>query len=189
VAKDTLEALKHHGGPTSRFTTVRVDDPGLVADLEAAAVKFTGRVERTGFTTLLSWVLPTLLFLGVWAFVMRRMSGSSNGLLAVGKSKARVYVQQSTGVTLDDVAGIDEARNELMEIVDFLKAPERYQRLGGKIPKGVLIVGASGTGKTLLAKVLAGEGAISSRRPRRRLRASSSSTSWTRWARRAACTR
>jgi cell division protease FtsH len=88
------------------------------------------------------------------------MGGAQSGLMAIGKSRAKVYVQHSTGVTFDDVAGIDEARDELMEIVDFLKAPERYQRLGGKIPKGVLIVGAPGTGKTLLAKAVAGEAGV-----------------------------
>jgi cell division protease FtsH len=159
LPKEKLEALKRDGG-THRFVTARVDDPGLVTELEAANVKFTGRVENTWLAALLSWILPTLLFVGVWMFVMRRMGGAQGGLLAVGKSKAKVYVQHSTGVTFDDVAGIDEARSELMEIVDFLKAPERYQRLGGKIPKGVLIVGAPGTGKTLLAKAVAGEAGV-----------------------------
>lgn len=92
--------------------------------------------------------MPTVLFLGVWVFVMRRMSGTQSGLLAIGKSKAKVYMQHSTGVAFADVAGIDEARSELMEIEDFLKALEPYQRLGGRIPKGVLIVGAPGTAKT-----------------------------------------
>jgi cell division protease FtsH len=160
LPNDRIEALKGQGPGTSRFVTARVDDPVLVAELEAAKVKFAGRVEHTWLSTLLSWLLPTLLFLGVWMFVMRRMGGMQGDVLAIGKSKARVYVQRSTGVTFDDVAGIDEARNELMEIVDFLKAPERYQRLGGKIPKGVLIVGAPGTGKTLLAKAVAGEAGV-----------------------------
>jgi cell division protease FtsH len=156
LPKEKIEELKRAGG-SHRFVAARVEDPGLVAELEAANVKFTGRVENTWISALLSWVVPTLLFVGVWVFVMRRMGGAQSGLLAVGKSKAKVYVQHTTGVTFDDVAGIDEARNELMEIVDFLKAPERYQRLGGKIPKGVLIVGAPGTGKTLLARAVAGE--------------------------------
>jgi cell division protease FtsH len=160
LPKAKLEELKRSGGGPHRFVTTRVDDPGLVAELEAANVKFTGRAENTWLTTLLSWILPTLLFVGVWMFVMRRMGGTQSGLLAIGKSKARVYMQHTTGVTFDDVAGIDEARGELMEIVDFLKAPERYQRLGGKLPKGVLIVGAPGTGKTLLAKAVAGEAGV-----------------------------
>jgi cell division protease FtsH len=160
LPKEKIEELKREGDGTHRFVTVRVDDPALVAELQAAKVKFTGRVENTWFSTLLSWILPALLFGGVWMFVMRRMSGAQGGLLAIGKSKAKIYMQHTTGVTFDDVAGIDEARNELMEIVDFLKAPERYQRLGGKLPKGVLIVGAPGTGKTLLAKAVAGEAGV-----------------------------
>jgi cell division protease FtsH len=160
LPRETIDALKRRGGGAQRFTTARVDDPALVAELEAANVKFTGRVESAWLTAVLSWVVPALVFVGVWAFVMRRMTGARGDLLAIGKSKAKVYVAHSTGVTFDDVAGIDEARNELMEIVDFLRAPERYQRLGGKIPKGVLIVGAPGTGKTLLAKAVAGEAGV-----------------------------
>jgi cell division protease FtsH len=160
LPKEKVEELKQYGGGAHRFVTARVDDPGLVAELEAANVKFTGRVENTWLSALLSWILPALVFVGVWAFVMRRMGGAQGGLLAIGKSKAKVYVQHETGVTFDDVAGIDEARGELMEVVDFLKNPDRYRRLGGKIPKGVLIVGAPGTGKTLLAKAVAGEAGV-----------------------------
>jgi cell division protease FtsH len=160
LPKEKLEELKRAGDGQHRFVTARVDDPGLVAELEAANVKFTGRVENTWLPTLLSWILPALVFVGVWAFVMRRMAGAQGGLLTIGKSKAKVYVQRETGVTFDDVAGIDEARGELMEVVDFLKNPDRYRRLGGKIPKGVLIVGAPGTGKTLLAKAVAGEAGV-----------------------------
>jgi cell division protease FtsH len=159
LPKNKLEELKRYGGGTHRFVTPRVDDPQLVSGLEAAHVNFTGEVENTWLSVLLSWVLPSLIFVGLWALLMRRMSPQS-GLMALGKSKARVYVEQSTGVSFEDVAGIDEARGELMEIVDFLKRPERYQRLGGKIPKGVLLVGAPGTGKTLLAKAVAGEAAV-----------------------------
>ena len=157
---EKLEQLKRAGAGPHPFVAARVDDPGLVALLEAANVKFTGRVENTWLSTLLSWILPALVFVGVWAFVMRRMGGAQGGLLSIGKSKAKVYVQHETGVTFDDVAGIDEARGELMEVVDFLKNPDRYRRLGGKIPKGVLIVGAPGTGKTLLAKAVAGEAGV-----------------------------
>jgi cell division protease FtsH len=159
LPKEKLEELKRAGGGPHRFTTARVEDPGLVAELESANVKFTGRVENTWLSALLSWVLPALVFFGLWFFLMRRF-GPQQGLMAIGKSKARVYVQHETGVTFDDVAGIDEARGELMEVVDFLKNPERYRRLGGKIPKGVLIVGAPGTGKTLLAKAVAGEAGV-----------------------------
>jgi cell division protease FtsH len=160
LAKEKIDELKRYGGGVHRFVTARVDDPGLVAELEAAHVTFTGSVENTWLTALLSWVVPALVFVGLWALVMRRMGNAQSGLLAIGKSKAKVYVEHSTGVTFDDVAGIDEARGELMEIVDFLKQPERYQRLGGRIPKGVLLVGPPGTGKTLLAKAVAGEARV-----------------------------
>jgi cell division protease FtsH len=160
LPKEKLGELKRYGGGVHRFVTARVDDPGLVAELQAAHVTFTGSVENTWLTALLSWVMPALVFVGLWALVMRRMGNTQRGLLAIGKSRAKVYVAHSTGVTFNDVAGIDEARGELMEIVDFLKQPGRYQRLGGKIPKGVLLVGSPGTGKTLLAKAVAGEARV-----------------------------
>jgi cell division protease FtsH len=144
---------------TVRFLTPRVDDPGLVAELEAAHVSFTGRVEGAWGRGTFLWLLPVLAIAAIWILVLRRL-GPQSGLMTVGKSRARVYVQQSTGVTFDDVAGIDEARAELMEILDFLRRPERYRLLGGKIPKGVLLLGAPGTGKTLLAKALAGEAGV-----------------------------
>ena len=160
LPKEKLDELKRYGNGVHQFVTARVDDPALVADLEAAHVRFTGTVENTWLTALLGWVVPALVFVGLWAFLMRRMGNAQGGLLAIGKSRAKVYVENSTGVTFDDVAGIDEARGELMEIVDFLRRPERYRRLGGKIPKGVLLVGAPGTGKTLLAKAVAGEAKV-----------------------------
>lgn len=149
----------NEGNPVHRFTTIRVDDPTLIQDLEKFNVRFAGQVESTWLSTLLSWVLPAIVFVGIWSIFMRRMGGAS-GVMEIGKNKAKVYVEKETGVTFDDVAGIDEAREELMEIVSFLKTPERYRRLGGNIPKGVLLVGAPGTGKTLLAKAVAGEAAV-----------------------------
>jgi len=159
LSKEKLEELNRLGSGPHRFVATRVEDPGLVAELEQANVKFAGHVENAWLSTLLSWVLPAVVFAGVWVLLMRRF-GPQQGLMAIGKSKARVYVEHKTGVTFDDVAGIDEARGELMEVVDFLKNPDRYRRLGGKIPKGVLIVGAPGTGKTLLAKAVAGEASV-----------------------------
>ncbi len=159
LPKASVEALKGQDGGTRPFVTTRVDDPGLVAELEQANVKFSGHVEHMWLSTLLSWILPALVFVGIWVLVMRRF-GAQPGLMGIGKSKAKVYVAHKTGVTFDDVAGIDEARGELMEVVDFLQNPDRYRRLGGKIPKGVLIVGAPGTGKTLLAKAVAGEAGV-----------------------------
>jgi cell division protease FtsH len=142
-----------------RFVTRRLDDPGLIGELEGAQVEFTARAEFGWGRHVLVWMLPLVALFAIWFIVLPRM-GPQSGLMAVSKSRARVYVEQSTGVTFDHVAGIDEARAELMEIVDFLRRPERYRRIGGKIPKGVLLVGAPGTGKTLLAKALAGEAEV-----------------------------
>jgi cell division protease FtsH len=145
--------LKEHA-----FVVARVPDANLVAELQAAKVKFSGRIENRLLWTLLSWIAPAVIFVAIWSLLMRRMGGGQmGGMMDVGKSKAKVYVQKNLDVKFADVEGIDEAKEELMEVVDFLKSPERYRRLGGRIPKGVLIVGAPGTGKTLLAKAVAGE--------------------------------
>ncbi|MFN6992584.1 MAG: ATP-dependent zinc metalloprotease FtsH [Aquincola tertiaricarbonis] len=163
LPKDKLEALKRVGGDHG-FATVLVNDPGLVAQLDAAKVRYGSVRESKWLGALISWVAPALVFFGIWWFLMKRMGGAmggmGHGMLEIGKSKARVYMQTETGVSFKDVAGIDEAREELMEVVEFLKNPDRYKRLGGKIPKGVLIVGAPGTGKTLLAKAVAGEAGV-----------------------------
>jgi cell division protease FtsH len=160
LPKDKLDELRRAGQGTHRFVTTRVDDPQLVPTLEAANVRFTGVSDVGWLGTLASWVVPAVVFFALWSFMVRRMAGGQGGLLSFGRSKAKVYVEPATGVSFDDVAGIDEARAELMEIVDFLKNPQRYQRLGGKIPKGVLLAGAPGTGKTLLAKAVAGEAGV-----------------------------
>lgn len=145
---------------THRVTTRRVEDPQLTAQLDAAKVRYTAAAENRWLSTLLSWVLPAVIFVVVWNFMMRRAGGHMGSMMEIGQSKAKVYVQSETGVHFADVAGIDEAKEELMEIVEFLRNPDRYRRLGGKIPKGVLIVGAPGTGKTLLAKAVAGEAGV-----------------------------
>jgi cell division protease FtsH len=160
LPKDKIEELKRYGKGVHRFITTRVEDPSLVPELEGAHVQFTGHLENTWLSTLLSWVVPMAIFFGVWIFLVRKMNPQAGGLMAIGKSRAKVYVERDTGVSFDDIAGIDEAKGELMEIVDFLKDPEKYRRLGGKIPKGVLLVGAPGTGKTLLAKAVAGEAKV-----------------------------
>jgi cell division protease FtsH len=159
LPKERIEGIQRSGKGGLAFATTRVEDPGLVSELEAAHVRFTGHAANTWVSTLLSWILPSVVFVGLWLFVMRRMNPQS-GLMSIGKTRAKVYVEDKTGVSFDDIAGIDEARGELMEIVDFLKNPGRYRRLGGKIPKGVLLVGAPGTGKTLLAKAVAGEASV-----------------------------
>ena len=142
------------------FRTATIDDPELIGLLEEHQVEFTREPSNNWFTQLLSWVLPALIFVGIWLFVIRRMSGGGGGLMAIGKSKAKVYMEKGTGITFDDVAGIDEAKEELLEIVEFLRTPERFQALGGRIPRGVLLVGSPGTGKTLLAKAVAGEASV-----------------------------
>ena len=146
----------------SKFVTTRVD-PDFAQELQKYNVRYNGEVESTLLRDLLSWVLPVLLFFGLWAYLGRRMAqglGGPGGLMSIGKSKAKIYVEFDTGVTFADVAGVDEAKDELREVVDFLKNPEEYGRLGGRMPKGVLLVGPPGTGKTLLAKAVAGEAKV-----------------------------
>jgi cell division protease FtsH len=160
LPRDKVDALKCTPERGCPFSVVRVADPDLVSDLEAEKVRYVGQPKNEWLGTLLSWVVPILLLFWLWSAMAKKGGLMSGGLFDIGKSKARVYVQSKTGVSFNDVAGIDEAKEELMEIVEFLKNPQRYRRLGGKIPKGVLIVGAPGTGKTLLAKALAGEAGV-----------------------------
>jgi cell division protease FtsH len=142
------------------FTAVRMEDPGLVKLLDKQGIKYKATPERTMLNTLLSWVLPMLLLVGIWIYFFRRIGGGAGGLMTVGKSKAKVYMQDETTVTFQDVAGVEEATEELKEIIEFLKNPAKFQSLGGKIPKGVLLVGPPGTGKTLLARAVAGEAGV-----------------------------
>jgi cell division protease FtsH len=148
-------------GGQKQFVTTRVD-PDIAQQLEKYHVRFTGQIESTFLRDLLSWIMPVLLFVGVWWYIGRRAAqgGFGGGLMAIGKSKAKIYVEANTGVTFADVAGVDEAKDELREVVDFLKSPTDYGRLGGRMPKGVLLVGPPGTGKTLLAKAVAGEAKV-----------------------------
>lgn len=143
----------------SQFVTTRVD-PEFAQQLEKYSVRYNGQVESTLLRDLLSWIIPVALFFGVWSYLGRRLGQGAGGLMSIGKSKAKIYVESNTGVTFADVAGVDEAKDELREIVDFLKNPEEYGRLGGRMPKGVLLVGPPGTGKTLLAKAVAGEAKV-----------------------------
>ncbi|MEK6801425.1 MAG: ATP-dependent zinc metalloprotease FtsH [Nitrospirota bacterium] len=141
------------------FHTIRIEDPDLLRNLAEHQVKVTGVIESTLFRDVLSWIVPIVLFFGVWWFLLRRM-GQSQGFMTVGQSKAKIYVEKEVKVTFADVAGVDEAKQELEEIIEFLKTPEKFRRLGGKIPKGILLVGPPGTGKTLLAKAVAGEAGV-----------------------------
>ena len=138
------------------FVVTRVEDPKLVEELEAHKVKFTGEV-ASHWSDLLSWVLPLLLIIGISSFFFRRMSSAEGGVMSFARSRGKIYAEDDVKVTFTDVAGVDEAEDELKEIVEFLRTPRKYTQLGGRIPKGVLLVGPPGTGKTLLARAVAGE--------------------------------
>ncbi len=146
-----------------RYFVTRQVPEDLAEELDKQGVRYTGVPENTLLRDVLSWIVPILVFFGLWAFLFRRFAdkaGFGAGMMSVGKSRAKVYVEADTKVTFADVAGVDEAKGELKEIVDFLKEPERYGRLGARIPKGILLVGPPGTGKTLLARAVAGEAGV-----------------------------
>ncbi len=153
--------LKTADGQKTQLVATRVD-PDVAARLEKFNVPYLRMVENTWLRDILSWIVPMLLLFALWYFLIRRVVGQQGmgGFLSIGKSRAKVYVQSNTGVTFADVAGVDEAKHELQEVVDFLKHPQEYGRLGAHIPKGVLLVGPPGTGKTLLAKAVAGEAGV-----------------------------
>ena len=138
------------------FQTVRVVDPDLVKQLEAHHVKYTGKVDSKWLTNIISWIIPLVFFFILWRILFSRI-GPETSVMSFGKSRAKIYAEKEKKITFVDVAGIDEAKEELQEVVEFLKSPGKFQRLGGKIPKGVLLVGMPGTGKTLLARAVAGE--------------------------------
>jgi len=140
-----------------QFAVTRVEDPKLTEELEARGVKYTGELVNRWLPDLLGWIIPLLLFVGLWGFFFRRMSGAEGGVMSFARSRAKIYADDEVKVRFSDVAGVDEAEEELKEIVEFLKQPKKYTNLGGRIPKGVLLVGPPGTGKTLLARAVAGE--------------------------------
>jgi cell division protease FtsH len=142
------------------FNATRIEDPKLIEDLDAASVKYTGEMVSRWLPEVLGWVVPLLLLFGVWSFFFRRMSGAEGGVMSFARSKHRVFSEDDVKVSFADVAGVDEAEQELKEIVEFLQNPKKYTTLGGRIPKGVLLVGPPGTGKTLLARAVAGEAKV-----------------------------
>jgi cell division protease FtsH len=142
------------------FRTERVEDPDLVKELQAAHVEFAAARPGIISQLLLGWVLPIVVMVGLWTFFMRRLNPTGESIFSIGKSRARLIAEPDTGVTFEDVAGCEEAKFELKEVVDFLKSPKQYEDLGAHIPKGVLLVGPPGTGKTLLARAVAGEAKV-----------------------------
>src|SRR3954468_19201278 len=158
VIRGTLKQADAKGN--KQFTTNRVDDPKLTEELEGKGVKYTGELANRWRPDLLGWIIPLLFFVGIWGFFFRRMSGAEGGVMSFARSRAKIYADDEVKVRFSDVAGVDEAEDELKEIVEFLKNPKKYTNLGGRIPKGVLLVGPPGTGKTLLARAVAGEAKV-----------------------------
>ncbi len=163
ITDERIRGTLVEGGKKEAFQAVRIEDPGLVKDLEAAGVSYEGKVTDNWFKDFfLAWVLPLGLLVVIWSFVFRRMGagGAGESFMSFGKSKAKIYSESDVKTTFADVAGVEEAKEELIEVVEFLKHPDKFTRLGGRIPKGVLLVGPPGTGKTLLARAVAGEAKV-----------------------------
>jgi cell division protease FtsH len=152
--------FKREQNGTRNFTTTRIEDPKLVEELDAHGVKYTGELVSRWLPEILGWVVPIVFFLAIWGFFFRRMGGAEGGVMSFARSKAKLFAEDDVKVSFADVAGVDEAEQELKEIVEFLKNPRKYTQLGGRIPKGVLLVGPPGTGKTLLARAVAGEAKV-----------------------------
>ncbi len=163
ITSNIIQGRIRSPGDTSEggqpFRTIRVD-PELSNLLSGHNVQFKGEIESTFLRDLFSWIFPIVLFVGIWFFLMKRMQGQQPGFMSLGKNKAKIYMENEVGVRFEDVAGVDESKQELQEVIEFLKQPERFTRIGGKMPRGVLLVGPPGTGKTLLAKAVAGESGV-----------------------------
>jgi len=163
ITEQVIRGTLKQAAPTSdpkqakQFTTTRVEDPKLIEELEGKGVKYTGELANRWLADLLSWIIPAIFFIAIWGFFFRRMGGAEGGVMSFARSRAKIYADDEVKVRFTDVAGVDEAEDELKEIVEFLKNPKKYTNLGGRIPKGVLLVGPPGTGKTLLARAVAGE--------------------------------
>ncbi len=161
IDTDTIQGnLAGDDGKAVKFLTSRVDDPDLVKELQKYNIKFAGQYENKFFKAIISWILPFAVMILIWNLLMRRMGGAPSGVLNFGKSRGRIYGEDEIKITFDDVAGVDEAKEELKEIIEYLRTPDKFLNIGGKIPKGILLVGPPGTGKTLLAKAVAGEAKV-----------------------------
>lgn len=160
IEREHIKGTIKEGDKTKKFRTVRVEDPKLVELLGAHDVEYTGQAENTVLANLLSWVIPPLIILAIWIVILRRMGPGGAGVMSFGRSRAKIYAEDETKASFDDVAGVDEAQEELEEIIEFLKHPEKFRHLGATIPKGVLLLGPPGTGKTLLARAVAGEAKV-----------------------------
>jgi cell division protease FtsH len=163
ITRDTIRGILKEGDKDKPFNTVRIEDPDLLKAMEAGGVAYEGAITDNWLKDfLLAWILPLVLLVALWSFVFRRMGGGGPGetVMSFGKSKAKIYGESDVKVNFTDVAGVEEAKEELVEVVEFLRHPEKFTRLGGRIPKGVLLVGPPGTGKTLLARAVAGEAKV-----------------------------
>jgi cell division protease FtsH len=163
ITTENIRGILKEGDKEKPFVAVRIEDPDLIKSLETGSVSYEGRVSDTWLKDLLlTWILPLVLLVLVWSFLFRRMGAGGPGetFMSFGKSKAKIYGESDVKVTFNDVAGVEEAKEELIEVVEFLKVPDKFTRLGGRIPKGVLLVGPPGTGKTLLARAVAGEAKV-----------------------------
>ena len=157
ISEDRIRGTLKGDGTATPFTTVRVEDPKLVEELMAQGVKVNGEVASRWVAEILGWVIPLIFLIALWSFFFRRIGGAEGGVMSFARSRAKIYAEDDVTVKFSDVAGVDEAEEELREIVEFLKNPRKYTSIGGRIPKGVLLVGPPGTGKTLLARAVAGE--------------------------------
>ena len=162
LSRDTVQGKYSDGtGAHKAFSAVRVEgDTNLVEQLDAKKVNYTGEVQNEWLTEVIGWIFPLLLIVALWTFFFRRIGGAEGGIMSFARSRAKVVSEDDVKVSFSDVAGVDEAADELREIVEFLKTPAKYTTLGGRIPKGVLLVGPPGTGKTLLARAVAGEAKV-----------------------------